>query len=176
MTSIDGAETGLPDRALRLEFILGDDKIASALLGLIERTVAALDEILHRLAGLKLADADRHGDARQCLAGGAAGNGALGKRTTDTFGRRRAGGKVRTGKNGDELLAAITGRKIVLAKAFAQGLRHQAQHLVADAVAEIVVEALEVVDVDQERAERLVVFHGLRLRGAEEFLQRAAVG
>ena len=32
------------------------------------------------------------------------------------------------------------------------------------------------VDVDQERAERVIVLHGIRLRAAEKFLQRAAVG
>ena len=42
-------------------------------------------------------------------------------------------------------------------------------------MAEIVVEALEVIDVDQEHAERLVLFHRRDLRDAEELVERAAV-
>ena len=97
-------------------------------------------------------------------------------RAADAFGDRRAGGEIGAGKHGDQLLAAIAGRQIVLAHPLAQRFRHQPEHLVADAVAEIVVEPLEMVDVDQEHAERLTLLHRLRLRGAEKFLQRAAVG
>ena len=42
-------------------------------------------------------------------------------------------------------------------------------------MAELVVEALEVIDVDQQDAERLVLLHRGELGVAEEFLQRPAV-
>ena len=63
----------------------------------------------------------------------------------------------------------------MFAHALTERLRHQAQHLVADAVSITVIEFLEVIDVDQECAERSALLHDLCLRGAEEFLQRAAV-
>ena len=54
-------------------------------------------------------------------------------------------------------------------------LGHQPKHLVADAVAEIVVELLEMIDVDQEHAERLALFHRRDLGVAEELIERTAV-
>ena len=69
------------------------------------------------------------------FAGHAAGDLAFGERAANAFGRRRADGEVRAGKNGDQLLAAVAGRKIGVAHAFAQHFRHQPKHLVADAMA-----------------------------------------
>src|SRR6185312_3871897 len=168
--------TALPRGPFRVELPLGHDTIAASLLGLIERAVASIDQILHGLARLELADPDRHRDAGQRLAGGAAGDLAFGERAADAFGGGRAGREIGAGENGDHLLAAVARRKIGVAHALAQYFRHQPQHLVADAVAEIVVEAFEVVDIDHERTERVIALHRFRLRAAEEFLERAAVG
>src|SRR5262245_7754350 len=99
--SVVTASAGLLDRPSGLELILRHDNIAATLLGLIERAVAAVNHVFHGLAELELADADRHGDARQFLAGGAAGDFALCERAADAFGRCRTDGKIRTGKNRD---------------------------------------------------------------------------
>src|SRR5436190_10715221 len=66
----------LPHRlcGLRLELLLAHHAVAAGSLGLIHRAVAALDQIIHRLAEQELADADRHRYAWQLLAGGAAGD------------------------------------------------------------------------------------------------------
>src|SRR5437016_1037928 len=92
------AERFLARRPLALEFILGHDFVAAAALGEIERAVAAIDQIAHRLARLKLPDADRDRDVGQHLAGRAAGDGALRDRAADPFGSRLAGREIRAGQ------------------------------------------------------------------------------
>ena len=52
---------------------------------------------------------------------------------------------------------------------------HQSQHLIADTVPEIIIELLEVIDVDQQHAERLALFHRRDLGGAEELIEGTAV-
>src|ERR1700752_2420392 len=79
-----------PRRPLGLDLPLRHDAIAAALLGLVERAVAAIDQIFHGLAKMELADADRHGRAGQLLAGGAACDLALGERPAEALGDRRA--------------------------------------------------------------------------------------
>src|SRR4051794_11979735 len=171
-----------PDRAVRstdgqlaIELELGDDAVAAELLGQIERTVAAVDEISHRLAELELADADRHRDLRQDLAGGPPGELAVGDGASDPIGDGRAAFEIGLRHHGDQLLAAVARGKIVVADTFTQRFGHEAQHLIADAMAVIVVELLEVIDVDQENAERLVPLHRRDLDLPEELLERAAV-
>ena len=93
----------------------------------------------------------------------------------DALGDLGASGEIGTRQHRDQLLAAIAGRQVLLANFFAQHLGHQAQHLVADAVAEIVVEGLEVVDVEHQHAERLAPVRG-RLCLAQEFIERPPVG
>ncbi|MGY4300538.1 hypothetical protein ACVWXN_008633 [Bradyrhizobium sp. i1.4.4] len=85
-----------------------------------------------------------------------------------------ASGEIGIRQHGNQLLAAIAGRQILLANFFAQHFRNQAQHLVADAMAEIVVEGLEVVDVEHQHAERLAPIRG-RLCLAQEFIERPPV-
>jgi hypothetical protein len=75
----------------------------------------------------------------------------------------------------DQLLATIACRKILVADPLAQCLGHQAQHLITDTVTVIVIELLEVIDVDQQDAERLVPLHRLDLGVTEKFLERAAI-
>ncbi len=93
----------------------------------------------------------------------------------DALGDLGTGAKVGVRQHRNQLLAAIAGRQILLANLFAQHLRHQAQHLIADAVPEIVVEGLEVVDIEHQHAERLAPFRS-RLRLAQEFVERPPVG
>src|SRR5262245_61059924 len=152
-------------RPLRLNLPLGHDAIAAAFLGLVERAVAAVDQIFHGLAALELPDPDRHRDAGQRLTGGAAGDLAIGERAANPLSRSRANREVRARQNRDQLLAAVAGRQVALAHTVAQRLRHETEHLVADTMAETVVELLEVVDIDQQRAERLALLHGVGLRG-----------
>src|SRR5262249_12651947 len=130
----------LTDRELAIELELSDDAIPAELLGKIQCAVAAIDQIRHRLAELELADTDRHRDRRQHLAGRAAGELALRNGASDTLGDAVAGFEVRTRQHGNQLLAAIAGRQVVFADTVAYRLGHQAQHLVADAMAIIVVE------------------------------------
>src|ERR1700756_3676026 len=128
----DISSARLSGHALAGELILGHDPVSASFLGLIERPVAAFDQIVHGFAELELADADRHGDAGQGFAGRAANDWALRDRAADAFGARGAGGEIRAGKNGDELFAAIAGRQINISHALAQGLPHQPKNLVAD--------------------------------------------
>src|SRR5262249_62182335 len=79
----------LPHRPLGLDVALCHDAIAAAFLGLVERAVAAVDQIFHGLAELELPHPDRHGDAGQRLAGGAAGALATGRRVPGAFGAAR---------------------------------------------------------------------------------------
>src|SRR5258708_19753635 len=59
---------------LALEIELAHDPVAAGFLGKIERAVAAIDQIRHRLAVLELSDADRYRDLRKDFSGGAAGD------------------------------------------------------------------------------------------------------
>src|SRR4051794_13963137 len=99
-----GAANASPHRPLSFELPLGHHAIAAALLGLVERAVAAVDQIFHSLAGQELADADRHGDPRQFLTGGAAGNLAVGERVADAPGNRGTYGEIRAREERDQLL------------------------------------------------------------------------
>src|SRR5256885_16727093 len=86
------AERFLARRPLAIEFILGHDLVAAGAFGEIERAVAAIDQIAHRLARLKLPDADRDRDVGQHLAGRAAGERAHRDRAADAL-RGRAGSR-----------------------------------------------------------------------------------
>ena len=67
-------ETALTRGPLAIEFNFGDDPVAAGSLGQIKRAVTTIDQLRHRLAQLKLPDADRHRDAGKRFAGRAAGN------------------------------------------------------------------------------------------------------
>src|ERR1700752_1978746 len=94
MTAVCGATSEprlhLSHRPFGLDLPLRHNAIAAALLGLVERAVAAVDQIFHGLAELELAHPDRHGNPRQCLAGGPAGDLAVGERPAEALGGRRA--------------------------------------------------------------------------------------
>ena len=97
-------------------------------------------------------------------------------RRANALGGGRAGLKIRSRKHRDQFLSAVAGCEIDFANTFLQDLGHQPKHLIADLMAIIVVEFLEMIDVDQEDAERLVLFHRRDLGEAEEFIHRVAVG
>ena len=63
---------------------------------------------------------------------------------------------ARVAEEDGELLAAVAGRHVVLADRPGDGLGDRAQDEVADGMPVAVVEALEVVDVDHEDAERVI--------------------
>ena len=74
----------------------------------------------------------------------------------------------------DELVAAESGQHVALAQRRAQPLGHDLQQLVADLVAEAVVDRLEVVEVDEQH--RHLVDLGRRQPVVEEVHQVRAVG
>ena len=76
----------------------------------------------------------------------------------------------------DELVAAVAACGVGVTRGGEEPGRHQAQHAVADVVAEAVVDALEIVEVEQDQRYRAVVARGLRQRLAETILQQAAIG
>ena len=69
----------------------------------------------------------------------------------------RASCSVGAGQHEHELVAAVAGGLVVRAHLGAQRVRHAAQQRVAGRVAELVVDPLEVVEVDQDAAERPAV-------------------
>src|SRR6266849_7657139 len=117
---------------LAIKFVLGHDPVASGSLGEIERAIAAIDQIRHRLAHLKLPDADGNRDAGKYLPGRAASDRTLRDGAAYALGNRRAGGEVGTRKHGDELFAAISRRQIDFSNPLPQDLCHQSKYLVAD--------------------------------------------
>jgi hypothetical protein len=112
----DGAGTvalaGLAGSQLTIKFVLGHDPVASGSLGEIKRAIAAIDQIRHRLAHLKLPDTDGNRDAGKYLPGRAASDRTLRDGAAYALGNRRAGGEVGTRKHGDELFPAISRRQI----------------------------------------------------------------
>ena len=84
-------------------------------------------------------------------------------------------GCVRTRKQHDELLAAITRHAIGRPRRLDQNARHIAQNAIAHRVAVRIVELLEVVDVENGERERLLVPHRQPVVGVEAFAKRAAI-
>src|SRR5450631_1160739 len=160
---------------LAIEFVLGHDPVAAGSLGEIQRAIASLDQIRHRLAELKLSNPDGNRDAGKNLPGRAAGDAGFRDQAAYALGNRQAGGEVGSRQHGDEFFAAISGRQIGFPKPLPQHVRHQPKHLVADAVPKIVVEGLEVIDVDQQDAERLALFHRRDLGLAKKLVEGTAV-
>src|SRR5450631_172694 len=160
---------------LAIEFVLGHDPVAAGSLGEIQRAIASLDQIRHRLAELKLSDPDGNRDAGKNLPGRAAGDATLRDCPADALGNHPATCEIGTREHGDEFFPAISSRQIDIPKPLPQHVRHQPKHLVADAVPKIVVERLEMIDVDQQDAERLALFHRSDLGLAKKLIERTAV-
>ena len=82
---------------------------------------------------------------------------------------------LRAGQHDHELVAAVAGDLVVRARLGAQRVGDAAQQRVARRVAELVVDPLEVVEVDQHAAERLAVAVGARDLLSHAHLHRAVV-
>src|SRR5712675_2977127 len=159
-----------------LDIAFGDGAVAAAMFSRIQGAVASFEQAGEGLAGHELRDADRHGDARQYLAGRAACDLTFGNRLPDAFGNRRANTKVRSRQNACKLLAAVTGREVPVSHAVPEDPGYEPEHLVSELMAEFVVERLEVIDIEQEDAQRFPAFHRNDLRIAQEFVERMTVG
>ena len=161
---------------LAFQVVFRHGAIAARPLGLVEAAVASLD---HRFGGLRqpeLRHPDRNRDAADLLAGCAAGQFRFGNTAADALGGRRTSIEVGARKHRYQFLPAIARGEIDFADTFLQDLGDQPKHLVADLMAVIVVEFLEVIDVDQENVEGLVLLHGVDLGLAKKFVHRVPVG
>ena len=85
--------------------------------------------------------------------------------------------RVETGLRQDdgEFLATVARRRVAAFDRVGERLGDEAQHLIADLVTVSVVEALEMIDVGDEQAQRLVVVRGLAHRLAQTHLEGFAV-
>src|SRR6202035_737814 len=90
-------------------------------------------------------------------------------------GTRTGGGGAAPGQPANRFSPAISSRQIGFPKPVPQDVRHQPKHLVADAVPEIIVERLEMIDVDQQDAERLALLHRCDLGLAKKLVEGTAV-
>src|SRR3979411_3060769 len=70
-------QANLARRQFAIEFGLGHDPVAAGFLRVIERAIAAIDQIRHRLAELKLCNTDGNRDVGKSLSCRAAGDTAL---------------------------------------------------------------------------------------------------
>src|SRR5690606_37344345 len=101
------------------------------------------------------------GGTRRHADGGADGDVAaagldvgLGEGGADAFGDIERAGDIRLGQQHDELLAAEASGGVDVADAALDDTGGTAEHVVAGLVAEAVVNALEVVEIDDEERER----------------------
>src|SRR5690242_17122376 len=97
-----------------LERGLGLDAVAPVPLGKVERAVTTIDQVGQRLAAAELRNADRHGDAGQLLAGGAADDLAFADGAADALADLAGGREVRARQHDNQLLATIARRQITL--------------------------------------------------------------
>src|SRR5579883_1021094 len=158
------------------ELQLRDGAVAAAALGGVERAVAALEQARERLAGHELRDADRYRDPGEELARGTPLDLTARDELADALRDRDGGADVDAGQNADHLLAAVPRRQILVAHPALEHLSDQAQDLIAELMAEPVVELLEVVDIDQKNAQRLAALHRRDLPQPQEVIERMAVG
>ena len=89
--------------------------------------------------------------------------------------QQRRDGRSRRGDDG-EFVAADAGDEVVVAHGVGQPLRHRADQLVADRMAERVVDVLEVVEVDIEHGRRRAALAHVRDHRLEALAEKDAVG
>ncbi len=126
------------------------------------------------LSVFQVDDADRGGDVQRLALG-------LGQRLTgqvfaNALGQYPGLLPARIGHDHQELLAAVTPGDIALAHHVAQRRGEVDQHFVAEAMPEAVIDALEVVQVDEHHRERLMSVLGQLEMLFEAFLQPRAIG
>src|ERR1700686_3189519 len=135
-------ESALVRSQFAIKLVLGHDPVPAVSLGEVERAIASLNQIRHRLAELKLSNANGNRDAGKKLPGRAAGDATLGDQAAYPLGNRGAGGKVGARKHRDQFFPAVSGGQIVFPQPFPQDVGHQPKHLVAYPVSKTVVEFL----------------------------------
>ena len=145
----------------------------AAFLHAVHRLVGVAQQGVHRVAVVRVerdADAARHGETQAPMHERA--RHGLDHALRDGLGA----GHVGLVKEHHELVAAEPGHGVDLAHAGGDALGHVDQHLVADPVAERVVDVLEAVEVEEQHRERRAVAlrHGQREPGPVR--QQAAVG
>ncbi|HET8537186.1 MAG TPA: hypothetical protein VFL73_08410 [Solirubrobacteraceae bacterium] len=159
------------DRALDLDLGAEDHgPVATEVLGDVQRPVGVVDEFVERRAmrrSRRDSEADRHHLALRPE--------LLAHLAADAFSDDVGLVLVRGRQDHRELLAADPRRSVGLAHRGADERAELLQHRVALAVAEAVVDGLEVVEVADEEAERLVAAIGARELGGHQAFEAAAV-
>ena len=148
--------------------------VAALVLGAIERHVG----VAHDVGGaadmlVDDRDADRGADHDGLVADGV----GRAERGDDAVGDRLQGGVVGAGRGDDgELVAADAGDQVVAAQGAGEALGHVADELVADRVAERVVDVLEMIEIDVEDGRRRAALAHLLDRRFEPLAEIDAVG
>jgi hypothetical protein len=125
--------------------------VSAFALRLVERLIAPLEQRFHRVfSTFERSNPDRHRD-RQGSALCARIEGLGSDQLPHPLSNPKRHGFVGVGENDDELLASGPARQIEIAQAFPQPSSEFLQHPVADVMAVIVVDRLEVIDVDHEQ-------------------------
>ncbi|MCY1510187.1 hypothetical protein D9M68_445570 [compost metagenome] len=147
--------------------------VAAAALGLVEREVGVLEQFLAGFAivGVEAdADAGGHGDVAP-----AQGDGFF-HALHDPPGQRPGLRQVAEARQYAELVAAQACDHVLATQHAAHALGHHLEQLVAGVVAEAVVDALEVVDVEEHHGQRLLELGVVEQFFAEVVVEGAAIG
>ena len=148
-----------------------EDAVAAGFLGGVEAVVGAAEEGGGLVAvGGVLGDAAREGVAGDVVVAGALGE--AGADLVEDGGGLDGGGAAH---DDDELLAAVAADQVGAAEAVAERAGDVAEDGVADQVAVVVVDLLEVVDVEERDGDRLAGRGGGDQRGAQLLERVAAV-
>ena len=155
----------------RLDDLLGEDDaaVAAELLGEVERLVGAVQELLARRRVARAArDAEADGHR------GVVGEAVVAHRAAQALGDEEPAVLVGVGEHERELLAADAGEVVDQALDVAGDDGEALERLVADAVAEAVVDALEVVEVADDDGDRAARCAAARASSARDPLLEAA--
>ncbi len=170
MTSASAGPGELRRAGIDLGF--ADDAISAGRLGEIEPPVGAFE---HAVVIGRVVSAGRKPDADGDERGGSLGIHVAGDVAADPLAERQGRGPRQTRRDDDKFLAAITEHGIVGADCRHHDARDAQQHHVAGGMAETVIEALEVIDVDNEKTRRLSGQHCLLDVLAAQMFQTAAI-
>ena len=133
-------------------------EVATIALRGIERAVGGVDQPLQGMRLVRRAGADGHADRhrnRHLRVVRRRPHGRLGDHPAQPFGGGRGGVEIGGGHGDQEFLAAVAHQEIDFAHIGLEPPRRLDQHLVADVVAEGVVDAFEPVEIQQHQRERL---------------------
>ena len=93
----------------------------------------------------------------------------------NAFGNNLCVGGCRAWQHDQELLATITAERVLAAQLAGDRSRHRAQAAIASAMAVVVVDALEIVEVEEQQRKRLACFARVAECRARAGLDRAAI-